>query len=68
MKIDSRKHSPEERMEVAMLLLKDLNPLLDEAGKMGFGLLSYLLRMSILEAQSIASAPLCADRASRNGI
>jgi hypothetical protein len=30
---------------------------LDEAGKMGFGLLSYLLRMSILEAQSIASAP-----------
>ncbi len=36
-------------------MLKDLSPLEARAEEDGFGFLSYLLRMAILEAQAIAS-------------
>lgn len=45
----------DERTDAALLLLKGLNPLQAQADADGFGFLSYLLRMAILEAQAIAS-------------
>lgn len=49
------KQALEERLELALLLLKDLNPLKEKADEEGFEFLSYLLSMAILEAQSVAS-------------
>lgn len=48
-------HSMDETTESALSLLKGLNPLQAKADEDGFGFLSYLLRMAILEAQAIAS-------------
>lgn len=45
----------QERTDVAILLLKDLNPLQEKANQEGFGFLTYLLRMAIMEAQAVAS-------------
>ena len=38
-------------------ILRDLNAVLESSEKQGFRFLSYLLRMAVLEAQSIASTP-----------
>ena len=48
-------HSFDERTEAALRLLKDLNSIQEKADEAGFGFLSYLLRMAVLEAQAIAS-------------
>lgn len=51
----NNERSAEETVEAAILLLKGLNSLQEKADAEGFGFLSYLLRMAILEAQAIAS-------------
>ena len=48
--------SMEEKTEAAMVLLRSLNSLQEKADEDGFGFLSYLLRMAVLEAQAIASS------------
>lgn len=57
--------SQEERLGLAVQLLKDLKPLKANADEAGFELLSFLLSMAVLEVQSIASGsdesviPIC---------
>ena len=43
-------------------ILQDLNAVLESSEKQGFRFLSYLLRMAVLEAQSIASTPCSATK------
>lgn len=52
---NNRQLPMEERVEVALLLLKNLNPLQEKADAEGFSFLAYLLRMAVLEAQAIAT-------------
>ena len=62
---DSSELSGEERLELAMLLLKDMRPLKTMVDEAGFEFLSYLLGIAILETQlivggaSTSDAPYC---------
>lgn len=51
------KLSQEERLDLAVQLLKDLKPLKAKADEAGFEFLSYLLGMAVLEVNSIADGP-----------
>ena len=52
------KLSQEERVALAVQLLKDLKPLKTMADEAGNEFLSYLLDMAVLEVHSIAGGPI----------
>ena len=46
---------PDHKNETAISIFGELSDLLDASDKHGYSVLSYLLRMALLEAQSIAT-------------